>query len=85
MDLPHPEGPTIATFFPAGIVNERLRKIGTQTRRSGTKSLHPKGKEALHLTGPVYPSFSAKSLHDGTGKSLSECMFRLEIEENCHV
>jgi hypothetical protein len=57
---------------------------GTQTRRSRRRSLHPKGKEALHLAGPVCLA-SAEKLHDETGKNLSGCMFRLEIEENLHV
>lgn len=28
VDLPQPEGPTIAIFLPAGTVKERLRKMG---------------------------------------------------------
>lgn len=28
MDLPHPDGPTMATFLPAGTVKERFRKMG---------------------------------------------------------
>ena len=28
VDLPHPDGPTMATFFPAGTVKERLVKMG---------------------------------------------------------
>ncbi len=28
MDFPHPEGPTSATLFPAGMVNEMSRKMG---------------------------------------------------------
>jgi len=28
VDFPHPEGPTMATFFPAGTVKERFRKMG---------------------------------------------------------
>lgn len=30
VDFPHPEGPTMATFFPAGMVKLRSRKMGRE-------------------------------------------------------
>jgi len=30
VDLPHPDGPTMATFFPAGTVKERLVNMGRE-------------------------------------------------------
>ena len=66
MGFPQPEGPTIATFFPAGIVNERLRKIsleGWYVKATFSKAISPLEKEICSVSGASCLCFSAKTSH----------------------
>lgn len=68
VDLPHPDGPTKATFLPAGMVKDRSRKMGRSgwyAKLTFSKRMEPPVKARGFAPGMSYEQML--SVNGGSG------------------